>query len=73
MLWDNPDHRALRKAIAREVATGMVQCAGRNGCGELIRPGEAWDLGHLDGQPGRYCGPQHARCNQSTAGKRRAW
>jgi hypothetical protein len=45
-----------------------VVCAGPNGCGKLIRPGEAWDLGHL---PRGARHPQHARCNRKTAGKRR--
>ena len=29
-----------------------------------------WDLGHLDGRPGVYAGPQHASCNRKTAGRK---
>jgi hypothetical protein len=39
-------HRVRRRGIAPMVEAGMVRCAR---CGELIRPGEPWDLGHLDG------------------------
>ena len=53
------------------VATGTMICSWP-GCGELILPGQPWDLGHLDGRPGVYAGPQHAACNRKTGGQRKA-
>jgi hypothetical protein len=55
-------HRRLRARWALEVATGSVRCAR---CGELIQPGEPWDLGHDDFDRSRWSGPEHARCNRS--------
>jgi hypothetical protein len=39
-------HRARRRAIAPMVEAGMVRCAR---CGDRIKPGEPWDLEHVDG------------------------
>jgi hypothetical protein len=39
-----------------------VRCARR---GELIEPGEKWDLGHDDLDPTLYSGPEHVRCNRA--------
>ena len=39
-------HRARRRRLAPMVEAGMVRCAR---CGELIKPGEPLDLGHVDG------------------------
>ena len=61
-----PAHRQLRAQWAPRVAAGVVECAR---CGRLIRPGEAWDLGHIDGQLA-YSGPEHARCNRATSSHR---
>jgi hypothetical protein len=37
-------------------------------CGELIKPGEFWDLGHVDGSGKTlYLGPEHRGCNRATA------
>lgn len=67
-------HQRLRKALKAKVAAGLVACAR---CGQTIRPGEPWDLGHDDYDRRRYTGPEHARCNRATAGRRqrvsRAW
>lgn len=49
------------------VLAGGVRCAR---CGEPIRPGDSWDLGHVDGDPTRYAGPEHQRCNRATSGRR---
>ena len=57
-------HRARRRGIALMVEAGIVRCAR---CGELIRPGEPWDLGHVDGTERMvYSGPEHRRCNRAT-------
>jgi hypothetical protein len=62
-LYDNGTHRRRRKELEPVVARGLTPCAR---CGELIRPGEPWDLDHLDGGVG-YRGPSHARCNRATS------
>jgi hypothetical protein len=67
LLYHNTAHRSLRKRWDPVVAEGGVVCAGPNGCGQLIRPGERWDLGHL---PGGVRHPQHSRCNRATGGVR---
>jgi hypothetical protein len=60
-------HKALRKGWARKVAGGGVLCAR---CGRPIEPGEPFDLGHVDGDPSRYQGAEHRRCNRATSKKR---
>lgn len=61
-------HRALRRQWAPQVATGNVPCWR---CGELIEPGERWDLGHDDTDRSKHRGPEHAsRCNRSAAGRK---
>jgi hypothetical protein len=60
-----PGHRALRAQWARRVEAGGVECAR---CGELIEPGSAWDLGHVDGTLS-YAGAEHSRCNRATSGR----
>lgn len=55
-------HRRVRAAWRPVVAAGGVSCAR---CGALIRPSEAWDLGHVDGDKSRYAGPEHRACNRS--------
>src|SRR5262249_15593987 len=62
-----PDHAAVRARLVPLVLAGGVRCAR---CGELILPGEPWDLGHRDGSRSEYPGPEHARCNRATAGRR---
>jgi hypothetical protein len=58
-------HRRLRAQLRELVESGHASCAR---CGKPIRPGEAWDLGHIDGNdPTAYAGPEHARCNRATA------
>jgi hypothetical protein len=49
------------------VEAGCVRCAR---CGELIRPGEPWDLGHDDVDRSQCSGPEHARCNRATSSHR---
>ena len=59
-------HRRRRAVWAEHVAAGGVKCAR---CGDAILPGEKWDLGHVDGDPSRYSGPEHQACNRATAGR----
>jgi hypothetical protein len=60
-------HQRLRARIAPVVARGGVRCAR---CGELIRPGQPWDLGHDDHDRSRYTGPEHEACNRATSAHR---
>lgn len=61
-------HQQRRKQWALRVASGTVVCAR---CGELIEPGEPWDLDHaVDRRV--YLGPSHARCNRATSKPRPA-
>jgi hypothetical protein len=62
-----PAHRARRKLLEPLVASGCVRCAR---CGELIEPGEPWDLGHSDIDWSCYSGPEHSACNRATAAHR---
>jgi hypothetical protein len=57
-------HRKVRRRWAPKVRAGKVICAR---CGELILPGEKWDLDHDDDDPlqRRYLGPSHRRCNRA--------
>ena len=60
-------HQSTRRALAPQVATGTVICWR---CGQLIGPGEPWDLGHDDNNPSLYRGPEHAnRCNRAAGGR----
>jgi hypothetical protein len=56
----------MRRRLEPLVAAGMVRCAR---CGELIVPGEPWDLGHDDGDRRFYTGPEHRACNRATSGR----
>jgi hypothetical protein len=56
-------HQKLRRRWAPAVAAGVVNCAR---CGQLIRPGQVWDLDHRDDRVG-YLGPAHRKCNRSTS------
>src|SRR5262245_18533868 len=60
------EHQTLRARLAPLVAAGYARCAR---CGETIRPGEPWDLGHVDGDRMRYAAPYHLCCNRATPGR----
>ena len=60
-------HKKLRQAVAAQVAGGGVACVR---CGGMIRVGEPWDLGHVDGSDS-YAGPEHQACNRATASRGR--
>ena len=60
-------HTRERSKAARQVATGNVKCWR---CGELIRPGEPWDLGHSTDRK-HYKGAEHRACNRATMGRER--
>jgi hypothetical protein len=55
-------HQSQRRRWGPKVAAGGVSCAR---CGNPILPGEPWDLGHVDCDPTRYAGPEHAGCNRA--------
>lgn len=61
-------HQKLRKVWKARVDAGGVRCAR---CGGMLVPGEPWDLGHDDFDRSRYTGPEHARCNRATSGRRK--
>ena len=58
-------HQALRERLHPQVEAGVVPCAR---CGELIAPGERWELDHAPEKLG-YLGPSHFKCNRSAGGK----
>lgn len=61
-------HKQARERWAPIVATGTVRCWR---CGDLILPGQMWDLGHDDHDRSITRGPEHARrCNRATASRR---
>jgi hypothetical protein len=64
------EHQALRRQLQPLVLAGNVQCAR---CGELIVPGQPWDLGHADGDRSKYSGPEHQWCNRATTGRQPWW
>lgn len=66
-------HQRLRAAWVPEVRTGRVECRRGEQClrfpDTLIRPGEPWHLGHPDAECPAPIAPEHARCNDSAAGR----
>ncbi len=59
-------HQRQRASWAPKVQAGAVTCWR---CGELIQLGQRWDLGHDDRNRDITHGPEHVRCNRSTAGR----
>ena len=61
-------HQRTRKLVALEVAAGQARCPR---CGEMILPGEPFDLDHADGAGnGSYLGASHRSCNRAAGNKR---
>jgi hypothetical protein len=60
-------HRKIRDQVAKLVARGDAVCWR---CGLPILPGMLWDLGHSDIDRLVYMGPEHQRCNRSSAASR---
>lgn len=58
-------HIEARRAWAESVALGLVAC---RRCGQQIKPGERWDLGHSDDRTTEA--PEHARCNRADGARR---
>ena len=68
----------MRAQLAPLISAGGVRCARGAECkwcelvdgelvGGLIRSGQRWDLGHVDGDdPFTYSGAEHAACNRAT-------
>ena len=65
----NQSHCAKRRALAPGAEAGLYNCAR---CGERIEPGQAWDLGHVDGDGLRYAGPEHRHSRDCPEGGNRA-
>ena len=62
--------RCASSAVAGEVGADdrggqLVTCAR---CGELVLPGQNWDLGHADDNPHAYVGAEHSSCNRAAGG-----
>ena len=57
-------HKRLRAKWKPLVEAGMVTCWR---CEKQILPGQPWDLGHADGDPSVYRGPECRGCNRATA------
>ena len=57
-------HRQIRRALVPVVTAGLAHCTR---CGELIEPGEPWDLGTLTS----ICAPTPAPSTRAATGGRR--
>lgn len=62
-------HQKLRKRLAPAVAAGLYRCWR---CGEPIRAGVEWDLGHDDSDRSITHGPEHRHARDCAAGGNRA-
>jgi hypothetical protein len=59
------EHQALRRALSPYVPGSRCWR-----CGRPILPGQPWDLGHDDDDPGSYRGPEHARCSRQAGARK---
>jgi hypothetical protein len=68
-------HDKMRRYFQRIIDSGEIVMCANPRCthpgGRQIIPGQAWDLGHEPGDPMRYRGPEHRRCNRATASQRK--
>lgn len=61
-------HRVIRADWQRRIDDGEdVRCWR---CSKPIRPGDAWDLGHVPGDPTQYAGPECVGPNRSDGARR---
>jgi hypothetical protein len=59
-------HQLRRRGITPLVEAGLATYPR---CGKRIKPGEPWDLGHVDGTNRTvYSGAEHRKCNRQNAG-----
>lgn len=79
-MYEHPGHRRQRKTLEPVVRMGLTRCARGAACrfaelvdgmrvGGFIKPEDAWDLGHPDGESAG--GPEHAVCNRGAPSRRR--
>ena len=71
-------HKKLRASLAPRVDAGLIDCWR---CGQRIKAGEPWDLGHAErvkgtssehrGDHRAIAGPEHQSCNRATNGRER--
>lgn len=54
-------HQLLRQQWAKRIAQGGVKCWR---CGQVLTPGEPWELGHDDYDRSVYRGPEHRSRNR---------
>jgi hypothetical protein len=59
-------HQATRAEWQRVVDAGAAECWR---CGQAIRPGDDWHLGHDDHDRTKYRGPECPSCNTKTGGR----
>lgn len=67
------NHQKLRKQWQSRIDAGeKVVCwrCKEAGKAHRIKPGDEWDLGHDDDDRGRYRGPECAKGNRATAGRK---
>lgn len=61
-------HQTERAQWKPYVDEGGIAC---RRCGQPIKPGTSWDLGHPDAECPAPKAPEHARCNRGAPGRRR--
>ena len=64
-----PAHRELRANYQRVVDAGAAECWR---CGQPIKPGDAWHLGHDDHDRTKYRGIECPPCNTQHGGRKGA-
>ena len=59
--YGSAEHKRARTEARALVASGYAECSR---CGEPIKPGEPFDVGHDDAYPHLYSGVEHPGCNR---------